>query len=616
MTPSQLSVVVKYVPVLNLSHNHIVPVSQTTLLRKGLNFIPTSLSKDERVTQTLQKTFQKLDHTVKWSYCFKGSSPQGKVNMKLLAPSKAELPKIPSDLERFLHACKSQALKNVFTPILRPRFNYTTPDYRNFLALCNHKEVGIYYADKGLGPVFLPKSWHTKEGLRQLNDSKPTYAQKTEADFLVHAQNIMDFLIRNSNQFDIYLAEREKEGLFEFTKKAIQNRNIPLFKLLPKIHKLDDLSNLVKVLDELKGRPVVGGHSCPTAYLSSWVHSELQPYVSKAPQVLKDSKDLVAFLQDFDPQCPYVIATGDIVSLYPSIPIDFALNLIEGFLLSHGMDPQRCMLVIEAARVVLKNNFFEFEGTFWLQLIGTAMGTQCGPSFANLFLICIEKELSLEHVLFFKRFLDDLLIATLFLEAALRFFNEYNDLNDNIVVTSQIGPKQDYLCLTLFQSHEGGKIEHRTFAKPHNKFMYLPFSSAHPIHMKKAFIKGLLIALVINSSRFSFYLEDVLKCYNRLRARGYPASLLDPIVISTKYADRQSWVTREKIPPPSGLTFLSLPFNLSFAKLNLPKVFRDNWSLIEANQELSSIFSRPPLLSWQRTSNVSDIINKCKKAQQ
>lgn len=615
MTPSQAAVVVKYVPVLNLSSLNVT-VPQTTLLRKGLNFIPTNLSKDEQVTKTLQKSFQKLGRSTAWSFCFKGVPPQGKVNMKFLAPSKAELPKVPADLVRFLQACKSQALKNVFTPVLRPRFNYTSSDYRSFLALCNHQEVGIYYADKGLGPVFLPKSWHTKEGLRQLNDSKPTYAAKTEADFLVHAQNVLDFLQRNSNQFDIYLAEREKEGLFEFTKKAIQNRNIPLFKLLPKIHKLDDLSNLEKVLQELKGRPVVGGHSCPTAYLSSWVHSELQPYVSKAPQILKDSKDLVAFLQDFDPQCPYNIATGDIVSLYPSIPIDFALQLIEAFLLSFGMDPQRCMLVIEAARIVLKNNFFEFEGSFWLQLIGTAMGTQCGPSFANLFLICIEKKLSLEHILFFKRFLDDILIAAFSLEAALQFFNDYNDLNINIVVTSQIGPKQDYLCLTLLQSRKGGKIEHRTYAKPHNKFMYLPFSSAHPIHMKKAFIKGLLIALVVNSSKFSFYLEDVIKCYQRLRARGYPASLLDPIVTGIKYADRQNWVLKEKIPPVSGLTFISLPFNLSFARLNLPKVFRDNWSLIEGNQELSSIFIRPPLLSWQRTSNVSDIINKCKKAQQ
>ena len=119
------------------------------------------------------------------------------------------------------------------------------------------------------------------------------------------------------------------------------------------------------------------------------------------------------------------------------------------------MDPQLCTLVIAALRIVLKNNFFEFEGTFWLQLIGTAMGTHCGPSFANLFLICIEKRLSLVNILLFKRFLDDIFIAATSVEAALSFFNEYNGLNSNILITTEISTKLNYLCLTVFQSLEG-----------------------------------------------------------------------------------------------------------------------------------------------------------------
>ena len=43
--------------------------------------------------------------------------------------------------------------------------------------------------------------------------------------------------------------------------------------------------------------------------------------------------------------------------------------------------------------MVLKNNVFEFNAEFWLQLIGTAMGTRVAPTFANLFMDRLERKM-------------------------------------------------------------------------------------------------------------------------------------------------------------------------------------------------------------------------------
>ena len=41
---------------------------------------------------------------------------------------------------------------------------------------------------------------------------------------------------------------------------------------------------------------------------------------------------------------------------------------------------------------VLRGNIFEFAGQLWRQLIGTAMGTRIGPTYANLFMGWLEVE--------------------------------------------------------------------------------------------------------------------------------------------------------------------------------------------------------------------------------
>ena len=67
--------------------------------------------------------------------------------------------------------------------------------------------------------------------------------------------------------------------------------------------------------------------------------------------------------------------------------------------------------ILELLRICLENNDFLFDGQFWLQISGTAMGRIFAPSYANLFMAVIEQDFFLSRSmvpLFYKRYLDDI----------------------------------------------------------------------------------------------------------------------------------------------------------------------------------------------------------------
>ncbi|CAH2329718.1 Hypothetical predicted protein, partial [Pelobates cultripes] len=70
--------------------------------------------------------------------------------------------------------------------------------------------------------------------------------------------------------------------------------------------------------------------------------------------------------------------------------------------------------ILEGIRIILTNNFFWFQGTFYLQIRGTAMGTKFAPSYANLFMAYWEEtHVFSEHpwvsnLVSYRRYIDDI----------------------------------------------------------------------------------------------------------------------------------------------------------------------------------------------------------------
>ncbi|RAL06959.1 uncharacterized protein BO97DRAFT_357595 [Aspergillus homomorphus CBS 101889] len=73
----------------------------------------------------------------------------------------------------------------------------------------------------------------------------------------------------------------------------------------------------------------------------------------------------------------------------------------------------------------------------------------------------------------------------------------------------------------------GTRLVTRLFKKPINKHLYILWSSAYPLYVKKAFIKTKLIQFVIVSSKVKYFTDTRRQFYSNLHQRRYPGKVLD-----------------------------------------------------------------------------------------
>jgi len=91
------------------------------------------------------------------------------------------------------------------------------------------------------------------------------------------------------------------------------------------------------------------------------------------------------------------------------------------------------------------------------------------------------------------------------------------------------------------------KLDTKVFFKPTNRFLYLPFNSGHPIQHKTAIIKGEAIRCMRNSSSKSEWLAAMNIIFKGLRARGYPAAIIQRHWKNIKYDDRQKYIYEQRV---------------------------------------------------------------------
>ena len=211
----------------------------------------------------------------------------------------------------------------------------------------------------------------------------------------------------------------------------VNNPKLGRFYLLPKIHKR---------LSSVPGRPVISNSGCFTENISAFLDHHLQPLAKKVRSYVKDTNDFLQKLANIGniPQ-DAILCTIDVVGLYPSIPHDEGLEALRTALNSRENQSVSTDTLVELADLVLSNNFFEFNGDFFKQIRGTAIGTKCAPSYAILFLAALEEKL-LEQSQYkpwlWWRYIDDVfLVWTHGEEKLLQFVDFLNSAHHSIKFT-------------------------------------------------------------------------------------------------------------------------------------------------------------------------------------
>ena len=161
--------------------------------------------------------------------------------------------------------------------------------------------------------------------------------------------------------------------------------NLPYFYLTVKLHK-----------DPIAYRPIVSQTRSYSKPLSKHLANILTPLLgSFSPAHLRDSMDLKRRLQEeADPSHPFL--SLDVESLFTNVPIEPLLSFLRR---KHAEDlvplPEGYTIdgLLDLIRLCVKSTVFSFNGRYYRQRQGVAMGSPLGPVLAGLYMEFFENEL-------------------------------------------------------------------------------------------------------------------------------------------------------------------------------------------------------------------------------
>ena len=152
------------------------------------------------------------------------------------------------------------------------------------------------------------------------------------------------------------------------------------------------------------------------------------------------------------------------------------------------------------------------------------MGIPAAPDVANLYMSYFEDSFANEFILY-KRYIDDvfILVEADSKKAALEQCSKVHA--DGLTLTWSVEEKAvNFLDLTV--TMEAGYLSFKRYRKPLNSYERLPFTSAHPLHVKRAAFLGEVSRMARLYSRYPTYYTEISHVRDIYLKRGYPSQLL------------------------------------------------------------------------------------------
>ncbi|CAJ0931144.1 unnamed protein product [Ranitomeya imitator] len=454
--------------------------------------------------------------------------------------------------------------------------------------------ITIKAADKGGAVVVMDSDKYKAEILRQLADTD------------VYCKLSGDPTLRFQKELQLMVNEALTDGLIDpkLSEYLITDCPVrPLIYVLPKIHK--DYFNP-------PGRPIVSGRGSIFNKVSIFLDKVLSKFASGAKSYIRDTDDFLNKIEGLSVTADMFLVSFDVVSLYTSIDHDRGLAAVDVALSGSDVGPGCARLVFQLLGFILRRNYFLFGDDYYLQLRGTAMGSNVAPTYANIYMAVLEDQYVYvsqfwPQVRAWWRYIDDVFAVWEGpLSELLEFHHELNNIFPELSFTITYSQEQVQFLDTMVYKI-GTSLRTDLYVKSTDRNSVLQFNSHHPRTMIESLPWSQMLRvrkIVADDTRLDSRLDEMC---SKFLNRGYPEIGVRKHVERAKETSRA--VLREK---KIRVRDKRIPFVTTFSTVSghVKNMILKHWHILHQGLPDIEEFTLPPILSYKRGRNLKDKLVK------
>ncbi len=301
---------------------------------------------------------------------------------------------------------------------------------------------------------------------------------------------------------------------------SVSNPTIPKLHGLPKIHKTP-----------LKMRPIVSNISAPTYKLAKWLVRKFSEFDPPEGKFVKNAMDFVKKIKDVKIEEDEVMVSFNIVSLYPNVPLPEAIQAISDWLNTTNANDVQKDTLIDATRLCMYQNQFQFRNKFYKLRKGTSMGNPLSCFVSNTFMCHFENELGNALPRVWWRFVDDVfaIIKKSEVEKFLKILNNTKYSSIKFTCEEESDGKLPFLDLMLKRT-SSGSIDISVFRKPTATSRFITRESYCPTSHKMAAFHSMVSRLCRLPLSINNFMNELTHIKETAIINGFGVSDVEDIV--------------------------------------------------------------------------------------
>ena len=352
-----------------------------------------------------------------------------------------------------------------------PPSNITKGERRALKELKKDDTIIICPADKGKCLVVMDKKEYIEKMEMKLKD-ETTYKRIDEDPTEQLKEEI-------ASQLNDIMTNGQIDNATRLRLSPTQTQ-IPRMYGVVKIHKKD--YPLREIVD------ANGGAAKP---IDNYIAKIMKRYVGQTPHHVENTTDFAEKIKNVKIEEDEIMVSYDIVALYPSVPQNEAIDLLNDLLHNdqnlHEATHMTPTQIIQLFKTIVKQTYFMFNQTLYVQIDGLAIGAATSGFAANIFMEQLEKKALATFTAppdLWLRYVDDT-FTKLKKDNVSNFMTHLNEQHPRIKFTTEQEEQRKIAFLdTLVHRKQDGSTKLSIYRKPTHTDQYLNWNSSHHLSQK------------------------------------------------------------------------------------------------------------------------------------